>query len=69
MVEKLQKILRPNQCCGSGLGSGSESGSKKSFRNRNTGSNHGYGSSLRSNPDIYQKYKMGDISKGVANPV
>jgi hypothetical protein len=27
----------------------------------------GYGSSLVSNPDISQKYKMGDISKGVAN--
>ncbi len=27
----------------------------------------GSGSSLRSNPDISQKYKMGDISKGVAN--
>jgi hypothetical protein len=26
-----------------------------------------YGSSLGSNPDISQKYKMGDISKGVAN--
>jgi hypothetical protein len=26
-----------------------------------------YGSSLGSNPDIVQKYKMGDISKGVAN--
>jgi hypothetical protein len=26
-----------------------------------------YGSSLGSNPDIYQKYKIGDISKGVAN--
>ncbi len=26
-----------------------------------------YGSSLVSNPDISQKYKMGDISKGVAN--
>jgi hypothetical protein len=25
-----------------------------------------YGSSLGSNPDISQKYKMGDISKGVA---
>ncbi len=25
------------------------------------------GSSLGSNPDIYQKNKMGDISKGVAN--
>jgi hypothetical protein len=27
-----------------------------------------YGSSLGSNPDISQKYKMGDISKGVARP-
>ncbi len=27
-----------------------------------------YGSSLGSNPDIPQKYKMGDISKGVARP-
>ncbi len=26
-----------------------------------------YGSSMGSNPDIVQKYKMGDISKGVAN--
>jgi hypothetical protein len=26
-----------------------------------------YGSYLGSNPDISQKYKMGDISKGVAN--
>jgi hypothetical protein len=26
-----------------------------------------YGSSLGSNPDIFQKYKMGDISKRVAN--
>ncbi len=26
-----------------------------------------YGSSLGSNPDISQKYKMGDISTGVAN--
>jgi len=26
-----------------------------------------YGSSLESNPDFSQKYKMGDISKGVAN--
>ncbi len=26
-----------------------------------------YGSSLGSNPDISQKYKIGDISKGVAN--
>jgi hypothetical protein len=26
-----------------------------------------YGRSLGSNPDISQKYKMGDISKGVAN--
>jgi hypothetical protein len=26
-----------------------------------------YGSCLGSNPDIPQKYKMGDISKGVAN--
>jgi hypothetical protein len=26
-----------------------------------------YGSSLDSKPDISQKYKMGDISKGVAN--
>jgi hypothetical protein len=26
-----------------------------------------YSSSLWSNPDIPQKYKMGDISKGVAN--
>jgi hypothetical protein len=26
-----------------------------------------YGSSLGSNPDISQKFKMGDISKGVAN--
>jgi hypothetical protein len=26
-----------------------------------------YGSSLDSNPDISQKYKMGDINKGVAN--
>jgi hypothetical protein len=26
-----------------------------------------YCSSLGSNPDISQKYKMGDISKGVAN--
>jgi hypothetical protein len=26
-----------------------------------------YGSSLGSNPDISQKYKMGDLSKGVAN--
>ncbi len=26
-----------------------------------------YSSSLGSNPDICQKYKMGDISKGVAN--
>ncbi len=26
-----------------------------------------YGSSLGSNPHISQKYKMGDISKGVAN--
>jgi hypothetical protein len=26
-----------------------------------------HGSSLGSNPDITQKYKMGDISKGVAN--
>jgi hypothetical protein len=26
-----------------------------------------FGSSLGSNPDISQKYKMGDISKGVAN--
>jgi hypothetical protein len=26
-----------------------------------------YGSSLGSNLDIYQKYKIGDISKGVAN--
>jgi hypothetical protein len=29
--------------------------------------NYGYGSSLGSNPDISQKYKMGDISNGVAN--
>ncbi len=27
----------------------------------------GYGSYLGSNPDISQKYKMSDISKGVAN--
>jgi len=27
----------------------------------------GYGSSFGSNPDIFQKYKTGDISKGVAN--
>ncbi len=27
-----------------------------------------YDSSLSSNPDIAQKYKMGDISKGVAKP-
>ena len=27
-----------------------------------------YGSSLGSNPDNSQKYKMGDISKGLANP-
>jgi hypothetical protein len=26
-----------------------------------------YGSSLGSNPDISEKYKMGDISKRVAN--
>ncbi len=26
-----------------------------------------YGSSMGSNPDIFQKYKMGDISEGVAN--
>jgi hypothetical protein len=26
-----------------------------------------YGNSLDSNPDVSQKYKMGDISKGVAN--
>ncbi len=26
------------------------------------------GSSLGSNPDISQKYEMGDISKGVASP-
>jgi hypothetical protein len=26
-----------------------------------------YGSSLGSNPDVFQKYKMGDISTGVAN--
>jgi hypothetical protein len=26
-----------------------------------------YGSSLGSNPDISQKYKIGDINKGVAN--
>jgi hypothetical protein len=26
-----------------------------------------YGSSFSSNPDISQKYKIGDISKGVAN--
>jgi hypothetical protein len=26
-----------------------------------------YGSSLGSNPDVSQKYKMGDISEGVAN--
>jgi hypothetical protein len=26
-----------------------------------------YGSSLGSNPDISQKYKMGEISKGMAN--
>ncbi len=26
-----------------------------------------YGSSLGSNSDIFQRYKMGDISKGVAN--
>jgi hypothetical protein len=26
-----------------------------------------YGSSMGSNPDITQKYKMGDISNGVAN--
>jgi hypothetical protein len=26
-----------------------------------------YGSTLGSNPDISQKYKMGDISKGVDN--
>jgi hypothetical protein len=26
-----------------------------------------YGNSLGSNPDISQKYKMGDIIKGVAN--
>jgi hypothetical protein len=26
-----------------------------------------YGSSLGSNPDISQKYNMGDISKGVAS--
>jgi hypothetical protein len=29
--------------------------------------NYGNGSSLGSNPDISQKYKMGDISNGVAN--
>ncbi len=28
-----------------------------------------YASSLGSNPDISQKYKMGDISKGVANTI
>jgi hypothetical protein len=28
-----------------------------------------YGSSLSSNPDISQKYKMGDISKGVAKTI
>jgi hypothetical protein len=28
-----------------------------------------YGSSLGSNPDISQNYKMGDLSKGVANTV
>jgi hypothetical protein len=26
-----------------------------------------FGSSMGSNPDISQKYEMGDISKGVAN--
>jgi hypothetical protein len=26
-----------------------------------------YGSSLGANPDIFQKYKMGDINTGVAN--
>jgi hypothetical protein len=26
-----------------------------------------YGSSLGSNPDIFQKYKTGDIGKGIAN--
>jgi hypothetical protein len=26
-----------------------------------------YGSSVGSNPDISQKHKMGDVSKGVAN--
>jgi hypothetical protein len=28
-----------------------------------------YGSSLRSNPDISQKYNIGDIGQGVANTI
>jgi hypothetical protein len=37
------------------------------MENKNIREIGGYGSSLGSNPNISQKYKMDDISKGVAN--